>query len=43
MHGRAAGGGGKSVGERAIRQLVALTTGTASEARLKPIIGPPMI
>ena len=36
------GAGGKSAGERAMRQLVALTTGASRSGTVKPIIGPPI-
>ncbi len=43
MQGSAGGGGGSSSSVLASRQLVVLITGTSSEGRVKPIIGPPMI
>ena len=43
MQGSAGGGGGSSARVLASRQLVVLISGTSSEGRVKPIIGPPMI
>ena len=39
----AGGGGGSSTAVLASRQLLVLISGTSSEGRVKPIIGPPMI
>jgi hypothetical protein len=42
MHGISGGLGGNSVGDPAMMQFVALTTGAARSGISKPIIGPPI-
>ncbi|EXI77279.1 MAG: hypothetical protein AW10_03901 [Candidatus Accumulibacter appositus] len=42
MHGISGGLGGNIVGEAAMMQLLALTTGASRLGKAKPIIGPPI-